>query len=195
MIVKSIETEYRGFTFRSRTEARWAMLFDLLGIEWDYEPEGYILGDDGTFYVPDFWLPEFECFAEIKGQAATDEERRKCELLRDEIGKAVLLLQGQPHRYDGELFAWAYQSGYSSNTGGTCEHSAFLSTIGNVTYIVDVDCWHDPGIHVTRTEKCDRVLSVDVYNGSVDVYYNSGKPKNNRLLDAVEQVRRHRFWR
>ena len=40
-----IPTEYRGVEFRSQLEARVAILFDLLKIEWVYEPielEGYI---------------------------------------------------------------------------------------------------------------------------------------------------------
>lgn len=43
-----IPTTYRGTRFRSRTEARWAVLFDAIGWKWEYEP----LDADG--YVPDF---------------------------------------------------------------------------------------------------------------------------------------------
>ena len=32
---KAIETKYKGFRFRSRLEARWAVFFDALGIEWE----------------------------------------------------------------------------------------------------------------------------------------------------------------
>jgi hypothetical protein len=38
--MKAIETLYRGYRFRSRTEARWAVFFDKLGLRWDYEEEG-----------------------------------------------------------------------------------------------------------------------------------------------------------
>jgi len=54
--IKAIETRYKGYRFRSRLEARWAVFFDTLGIEWEYEKEGYDLGDAGL-YLPDFWLP------------------------------------------------------------------------------------------------------------------------------------------
>lgn len=54
--IKPIETQYKGYRFRSRLEARWAVFFDALGIEWQYEPEGYDLGEAG-WYLPDFWLP------------------------------------------------------------------------------------------------------------------------------------------
>ena len=41
--IKAIETVYQGFLFRSRTEARWAVLFDTLGVRWAYELEGFNL--------------------------------------------------------------------------------------------------------------------------------------------------------
>ena len=50
-----IQTEYKGYLFRSRLEARWAVFFDALGVKWEYEPEGYDLGD-GLLYLPDFLL-------------------------------------------------------------------------------------------------------------------------------------------
>lgn len=40
-----IETRYKGYRFRSRLEARWAVFFDVLGVRWEYEPEGYDLTD------------------------------------------------------------------------------------------------------------------------------------------------------
>lgn len=44
----AIPTAYGGVNFRSRLEARWAAMFDLLGWRWEYEP----LDLDG--YIPDF---------------------------------------------------------------------------------------------------------------------------------------------
>jgi len=51
--MKAIQTEYKGFLFRSRLEARWAVFFDALGLHWEYEAEGFELSD-GRFYLPDF---------------------------------------------------------------------------------------------------------------------------------------------
>ncbi len=39
--IKAIETRYKGYRFRSRLEARWAVYFDTLGWKWEYEKEGY----------------------------------------------------------------------------------------------------------------------------------------------------------
>lgn len=54
-MIKAIETEYNGYRFRSRLEARWAVFFDALGIKYEYEPEGFDLGN-GLYYLPDFLL-------------------------------------------------------------------------------------------------------------------------------------------
>ena len=63
--IKAIETEYNGYRFRSRLEARVAVLFSDAGIAYEYEPEGYQL-DDGTMYLPDFYLPEEDIHVEVK---------------------------------------------------------------------------------------------------------------------------------
>ena len=55
--MKAIQTEYKGYLFRSRLEARWAVFFDACGVRWEYEPEGYDLGD-GIYYLPDFLFVE-----------------------------------------------------------------------------------------------------------------------------------------
>jgi hypothetical protein len=107
----ALPTKYSGIVFRSRLEARWAVFFDTLGIEWEYEPQGYKIGNgidegetiyvfsDGTtsdsefeveikksqgielvstrisegegfeWYLPDFWLPDLNIWAEVKGDA------------------------------------------------------------------------------------------------------------------------------
>ena len=57
--MKAIQTEYKGYLFRSRLEARWAVFFDAFGISWEYEPEGIVLSD-GSFYLPLFLSEETE---------------------------------------------------------------------------------------------------------------------------------------
>lgn len=56
--IKSIDTSYSGYLFRSRLEARWAVFLDNLKIKWEYEPEGFELSD-GKRYLPDFYIPNF----------------------------------------------------------------------------------------------------------------------------------------
>lgn len=67
--IKAIQTFYKGYHFRSRLEARWAVFFDALGIKWKYEDQGY--ERDGEKYLPDFFLPDWNnsggLFVEVKG--------------------------------------------------------------------------------------------------------------------------------
>lgn len=73
--IKPIETIYHGRKFRSRLEARWAVFFDAIGADWEYEPEGYQLSG-GTYYLPDFLIRDassrdpdnkMDLYVEVKG--------------------------------------------------------------------------------------------------------------------------------
>lgn len=95
-IIKPIETRYNGCHFRSRTEARWAVYFDTIGIKYEYEKEGYDLGELG-WYLPDFWLPEYQMFVEVKGDQFKAEEYDKCAcLVANTPNIGCLLLEGLP---------------------------------------------------------------------------------------------------
>lgn len=72
---KAIETEYNGYKFRSRLEARWAVFFDSLGIKYEYEPEGFEF-EDGTKYLPDFYLPDSNQWFEVKGVMEEYDEKK-----------------------------------------------------------------------------------------------------------------------
>jgi hypothetical protein len=69
-VIRAIETEYKGYRFRSRLEARWAVFFDAMGAQWDYEPQGYRL-PSGRGYLPDFLLPEVNLLLDIKPKDAS----------------------------------------------------------------------------------------------------------------------------
>jgi hypothetical protein len=62
--LQAIETHYKGYRFRSRLEARWAVFFETLGLTWEYEKEGMVL-PSGRWYLPDFYIQELGWF-EIK---------------------------------------------------------------------------------------------------------------------------------
>lgn len=101
--MKAISTKYKGYNFRSRLEARWAVYFDAAGIGYKYEDEGYELRN-GVFYLPDFTLLEMGSsdigYAEVKPAVMTDDELLKCALLAKESGRIVALLEGMPdHRF------------------------------------------------------------------------------------------------
>lgn len=75
-LIKPIETRYKGYRFRSRLEARWAVFFDAMGLEWEYEPEGfdfrefpYNFGDNlPKLYLPDFKINGLNWYVEVKAE-------------------------------------------------------------------------------------------------------------------------------
>lgn len=67
---------YKGIVFHSKLEARWAIIFDTLGLDWVYEPGIYKRewGDELIEYKPDFYFPKYRIYAEVK---PTDEALKK----------------------------------------------------------------------------------------------------------------------
>lgn len=63
--IKAIETIYNGYRFRSRLEARWAVFLDEIKVKYEYELEGYEVGE-GIRYLPDFFLPDLGVHVEVK---------------------------------------------------------------------------------------------------------------------------------
>jgi len=119
--IKAIETAYNGYLFRSRTEARWAVFFDALGIAYEYEKEGYDLGELG-WYLPDFWLPcpghsgypNAGFFFEVKGTEPTKEEKAKALALAVGTKHNTFISVGAP----GIHFLWK-----ACNNGRLFRHS------------------------------------------------------------------------
>lgn len=91
--MKAIETNYKGYRFRSRLEARWAVFFDALGIEWEYEPQGFDLGG-GVRYLPDFFINR-KYYAEVKPRVGEIGQFDKA-MLMARHGQTVLGLGGVP---------------------------------------------------------------------------------------------------
>jgi hypothetical protein len=96
----AIETIYDGHRFRSRIEAKWAVFFKSLALPYHYEPEGFNL--DGSCYLPDFWIPNWKSYVEIKWEKPSREEVAKADLLNAKLGKDLLLVYGEPwpKKYD-----------------------------------------------------------------------------------------------
>ncbi len=95
--IKPIETYYNGYRFRSRLEARWAVFFRTVGLDYQYEPEGFEM--DGIRYLPDFYIPSIDRWFEIKGKALSIDEIKKCEdfcFRKDNYGIKFSILVGPP---------------------------------------------------------------------------------------------------
>ncbi|GLX94565.1 hypothetical protein [Herbidospora sp. NBRC 101105] len=66
MDISAVPLVYNGVMFRSTLEADWAATLDALGVYWQYEPLALRL-PSGAVYVPDFYLPALNAWAEVKG--------------------------------------------------------------------------------------------------------------------------------
>ena len=149
--IKPIETQYKGYLFRSRLEARWAVFFDTCGVRWEYEPEGYIL-PNGQKYLPDFLLhgvdgraPD-DLYVEVKGKMTPDDARKIYEfsgwrLEKTEIKNPILVLAGIPEgnsisEIENYCSSWGY-NGFPEIKGGpypfnfeTIDHDYFVAHPG-----------------------------------------------------------------
>ena len=120
--MKPIETRYNGRLFRSRLEARWAVLLDAVWLRWEYEVEGFVLPSGP--YLPDFFLrlsdsphPGAGYWVEIKPRLLpSDLELRRVEDLCRETGHNGFLVAGNPAR--GEFSFWKFSRRYPHRPDG-----------------------------------------------------------------------------
>jgi hypothetical protein len=71
--MNQIPTKFDGIEFRSRLEAKWAAMFNLCGIRWEYEPF------DGNGYTPDFLIKlrdDTEIIVEVKPVANIENSKK-----------------------------------------------------------------------------------------------------------------------
>jgi len=118
---RAITTRYAGYAMRSRLEARWAVFFDHLGVKWEYEPEGFELGN-GLRYLPDFWLPDWKMWVEVKPSAIDAVTREKARRLVAQTGQPIYCTEGMPDR-NGVIF-------YSRDGGDTVLESPAYAYFG-----------------------------------------------------------------
>ena len=129
-----IETEYNGYRFRSRLEARWAVFFDAVSINYEYEPEGYNL-PNGTRYLPDFYLPDFNIFVEVKASRDKDDGKARDFAIaasgfgEDAICGGILICYGQP--YDNDM---RFVSASESDDDGGGEYDTDWGPPGKVHF-------------------------------------------------------------
>lgn len=77
-----------NFSYDSLWELNFVKILEYLEVEWQREPKTFELSN-GKKYIPDFYLPEFNMFIEIKGWWREDENgfsisREKTELFKKE---------------------------------------------------------------------------------------------------------------
>lgn len=140
-MIQAIETVYNGYRFRSRLEARWAVFFDNLGVKYVYEPEGYKLSN-GETYLPDFYLPDFNIYTEIKADRKHDNGLSRLFAFEASgfddgaICGGVLVCYGQPSDHDLRFIT---ASEADDNGGG--EYDTDWGPHGSVRFAKGEDGW------------------------------------------------------
>lgn len=171
----AIPTKYRGISFRSRLEARWAIFFDALEIKYDYEPEAYDL--DGLNYLPDFWLPDQEIFIEIKPDVPPDDgdEVEKCIRLAKFTRHSVIMEIGSPRFIDYGSSDWPVRY---------CPEGADFPYLW-------CECPHCHRLDKQFDGRADRIKCRCQKSTHGDKGYNHDAP---RIMRAFDEARTYRFW-
>lgn len=182
--IKPIETEYNGYRFRSRLEARWAIFFDELNLNWEYETEGYDIF--GIWYLPDFYIKQYDCFVEIKPEPTNNSIYGD---FRSHTGKHIILLCGSPWDYIGMWFGWdTCDSG-----GGESEYECII--VCPMALIVNIDRT-DRDVFVSSDYKTNpNVLESHAYN-TTDFPWDWDECKKYasfRTKEATAKSKRARF--
>lgn len=95
---------HNGVRFRSTQEARWAVFFESLGVEYHYEPSV-----EGLYYRPDFFVPYQKTFPYYCGTyfevkpVPDDLEEEKCRMLSEKRKQRVGVLRGMPRPEDASF--------------------------------------------------------------------------------------------
>lgn len=167
--IAPIQTVYKGYRFRSRLEARWAVFFDAMGWVWEYESDGYVVF--GERYLPDFWLPEFKTFIEIKPETYSEREMLLCRGLAELTQTSVILVHGLP-RDD-----IAYPLYHNTGTGDDVSLCRFRDTVDGYWFI---------GI----VENPEFTEAVNAARAARFEYGENGAPKRRATLSEMRRALR-----
>jgi hypothetical protein len=173
--IKPLETRYAGRRFRSRLEARYAVLFDHLGLRWDYEPEGYATPDGP--YLPDFMLhlKHGSVLFEVKPENAKREDPR-WSYASEGAGVRMIVafgLPGELHLFDQTESRWMeWDDNYAFCVCPVCR-TVGIEWNGDGSRIC-VECVYNPNIHGhNRTSTNPRIT--DAYRAALSARFEHGE--------------------
>jgi hypothetical protein len=181
-IIPAIKTLYRGRTYRSRLEARWAAFFDL--VDWRYEYEPFDLNG---------WIPDFVLFGK--------------EYVGNDLLSSEVLVEVKPYsrleQFDTEKILTAMQGTHASGSevlllGYTIQAEEWYSGSydGELGWLGDVcPCSDDGALHynfaVARFTECGGALG----------FYHSDDSWHNRITgigdgdaDLGSHLDLHALW-
>lgn len=180
MTIQAIQTKYKGYRFRSRLEARWAVFFDALGVRWEYEKEGYKLSD-GSYYLPDFYLPDNQLWFEVKNENVTEADLKKFYKFTDS-GASAILAKGMPSENMMELHCWDV----SENSGGQSTWNVDVFTVNENKIVFFV--LGSPEWYFEKTLGTD-----DILENKIEVVFGLKRQCLPIVTKAIEAARSARF--
>lgn len=188
--IKAIKTNYNGILFRSKTEARWAVFFDSLGVEYRYEPYYEEVGNDylSFNYLPDFYLQQQDIYIEIKPGKPCHTEERKAAFWCKDIHEIVILFNLNPPTEKLEN-GWLYyfpnikqiSTVRDSYWWGECPKCGHID-IAEYAYITSCGC-HDIDFYNNLFEK-EEVSGMD---------YSKKLSRSKRLMKAYSNAKNYKF--
>jgi len=92
-LLHSKKIKYKGIWMRSSWEIKYAKYLDKNNIKWLYESKTFDLGN--TTYTPDFYLPEFNLYIEVKGWWRDDAKKKFEEFKQRYCGERIKVLDKQ----------------------------------------------------------------------------------------------------
>lgn len=198
--VRPIQTEYRGHLFRSRLEARWAVFFDALGVEWRYEPEGYETPHGR--YLPDFWLPSIGLLVDVKPMCGWPDRRLEAVASHLNARATILGPIPDPERLRGLAYAHCQEQSVWCDIGDAWD----LWEMEWTSPVAFPDGGGDEGPYAwCACTACDavgfefegRVCRSRTHDAGCVVKANSNKrprtPAHPRILSAYRAARSARF--
>lgn len=172
--MKPIPTTYKGRTYRSRLEARWALFYERLNFNVVYEP--FTIENNDLSYTPDFWvLRGFEntipVLIEIKPIAPNKEYIEYLCQIHDPEKSDILICIGDPNLTQPKGI-WI--QGVKTKEGKKETHINF-------------------GFVGFRCPKCGRYTINDLYDGnlylSCDRYHNLSTGRNTPAAEYAKDFR------
>lgn len=179
MTISAIETKALGYRFRSRTEARWAIFFDAGHIRYEYEPEGIKDGD--IMYLPDFYLPDFDLYVEVKPErpGALEELKKPLALVHRNKIQRLLILPNIPQKTEFEYWWYLFAYYHNGVQGARTARAAIipwgdgeLRVVTNwaAGYDTPTEIWGDPSFCTLRPHCIEPIHDKDMPYGDGPSY-------------------------
>lgn len=155
-MLRAIPTTLAGVQYRSRLEAKFARLLQLLNIRFVYEPMRHVRSGGGTYTI-DFFLPEQQLYVELKPKRPHVEEEQRCEDMSAQGFRVALMYGSSVYKppFRSELFRGRSHRDYTHHDAlrGMCWVDG-RKLVGDTVFVVGTSPHAQvTGLEVARTDQ------------------------------------------